>query len=103
MTKPLVQRLREGTKITCGWSGEDLIDPLLHEAANDIERREMTNDPLLEKARLWLKYYARHDESKGPCYGRKHAYPDTDDSVFICRCGLSNLIKELDQAAGSQG
>jgi hypothetical protein len=36
----LPKRLRDGTKITCGWSGEDIIDPLLLDAADEIERLE---------------------------------------------------------------
>lgn len=51
-----------------------------------------------QRALHWLQHNARHDESNGPCYGRRNPYPDPDDSSFTCRCGLELLLSEADWA-----
>lgn len=48
-----------------------------------------------KETREWIAAHAQHDESNGPCYGRRFAAPDPDQSAHMCRCGLNRLQKAL--------
>lgn len=66
----LVQRLRAATQLTCGWPGEDIVDPVLYEAADAIESLQARVGELeRERDEAWTEL--RQIENERLEYGEK--------------------------------
>jgi hypothetical protein len=105
--EPVDYAIEDAIRIAGLWRAGKMIggdqDGVRDALLAEVERLRVLKPPgesgadLLEKARAWITQHAAHDESNGPCYGRRFAAPDPDQAVHTCRCGLDELRSALNR------